>query len=215
VLVEKGDAKRTVTPLLIRLFIDQAVKLRKAGETFARLPKSIPETMLAYLQVTNPQDEATPNFIRDDVIVTAVQVLGWCSLEPNYIPQDFSRREAELRLQESAHGVSSVNVIDRLIKNGVLTERSRAGSRLLRFSLDPLAEYMTALHWLNQLWTRARLQNERDEAAKKWAEWLSRLQTLASYPKDIGGFLLAMEDCVYWYGQDFQIPPDIRFPWHP
>jgi hypothetical protein len=83
-----------VTPLLIRLFVDQAVELRRKNESFDRLPVSIPDIVVQYVRWTNPRDPQTPNVVADAVIVSAARILGWCSVEKVFVPRDFFRSRA-------------------------------------------------------------------------------------------------------------------------
>ena len=201
--VVKGRGKQlAVTPLLITLFVDQAIDLRKRGEPLEKLPLSIAETMLEHVRRTNPRDPATPNYVPTEVVVRAARVLGMCSLAEDCVPRDFFRDMAEKVLKAPDIGAGEADVIQRLVDNGVLEERDRGGTRILRFDLDPLAEYMAALYWLDR-W--------RDDAGQ-WQTWLSVLSSLDGYPEEIRGFLTALEDCVITYREDFNIPA-VDFPW--
>jgi hypothetical protein len=55
----------------------------------------------------------------------------------------------------------------------------------IRFGLDPLAEYLAALHLVEQ--------NGNDE--KKWRDFLARADNIPNSPTAIHGFLRAVEDC--------------------
>jgi photosystem II stability/assembly factor-like uncharacterized protein len=211
-LVEAGGKRPAITPLLIRLFIDQALALRKSRQPIDRLPASVPEVVLDYLRRTNPQDPQTPNYVRSNLIVEAARLLGWCSLgdvhlshppPPNgLVPGDFYRDTAGKKLADHGFTATSELVIDRLIANGVLEEITPGGIRVLRFSLDPLAEYLAALHLIDIL--RAN--------ASGWRKWLAYIETIEGYPPRIRGFLLALEDSITAYRKELAIPVT-ELPW--
>ncbi len=194
--VEGGSKRLVATPLLIKLFVDQAIELRKRGEPLGHLPVSIAETMLEHLRRTNPQDSQTPNYVSNDVIIQAARVLGRCSLGDDYVPRDFFQDAAQKALDEHGLRAGQANLIGRLAENGVIEERDRGGTKILRFSLDTVAEYMTALYWLDRL---------RDNASE-WQAWLAHLRSVDGYPDRIRGFVVALEDCVLTYQHDFHVP---------
>ena len=132
-LVEVGSERAAVTPLLVRLFIDQAIEIRRSGGSEDDWPRSIPEIVLDYVRRTNPQDPATRNFVADESLIEAARLLGWCSLGriqllqslPNraLTPGDFYRDRALEILAATHPGVAATSAIDRLIANGVLRPR--------------------------------------------------------------------------------------------
>jgi photosystem II stability/assembly factor-like uncharacterized protein len=211
-LVEVGSARSSATPLLVRLFIDQAISLRRSQQPIDILPASIPEVVLDYLRRTNPQDPATPNFVPDDAIIDAARVLGWCSLgDPGLgkqppanalVPGDFYRDGAREALAARRLAREPDPLIDRLIANGVLRETEPAGTKILRFSLDPIAEYLAALHLIDLL----------RDAEPQWRLWLSHIETVDGFPQRVCGFLLALEDGIAAYRRPFAIPA-IDLPW--
>jgi photosystem II stability/assembly factor-like uncharacterized protein len=211
-LVEARSAPSSVTPLLVRLFIDQAISLRQRQQPMDSLPTSIPEVHLDYLRRTNPQDPATPNFVPNDAVIEAARALGWCSLGnlvlgtkplPNaLVPSDFYRDGAKEALAALRLRTDPDALVDRLIANGVLQETSPAGTRVLRFSLDTFAEYLAALHLIDAL---------RSDKAQ-WRDWLRQLSTVDGFPERVRGFLAALEDGIAAYREHFGIPI-VDLPW--
>ncbi|GEM_PF-918630 len=203
-LIESGSERLVVTPLLIKLFVDNAINLVKNKERLEKLPLSIPETMLEYLRRVNPQDYGTLNRVSNEEMIRAARVLGRCSLEveDGYIPRDFYRDVAERALQESNLENNKAAIITRLVENGVLEKREVGGTQLLRFGLDSLAEYLAALYWLDKF-----RNNE-----SQWRKWLENLRSVAGFPERTRGFLVALEDCVTTYKADFRLP-DLPLPW--
>jgi hypothetical protein len=200
-VVERGSRSLSVTPLLITLFVDQAVRLRRQGADLAGLPVSVAEVMLEFVRHTNPGDPDTPNRVPDEVLVEAARALAAHSLA-DYVPRDFVRDGARATLETHGIDADDPDVVRRLVDNGVLEERDRGGTRFLRFDLDPVAEYMAALYWLDA--------HRADPSA--WAGWLGRLAEVRGFPTAIEGFLVALEDCVLTYGRDFGLD-GVALPW--
>ena len=201
-VVERGGEGVEVTPLLIKLFVDQAIALRRAGEPLERLPTTIAETMLESLRRTNPSNREMPNHVDDATLILAARVLGRCSLERDFIPRDFERDHAEAELAREGIRHEKADLVARLIDNGVLQERAPGGTRFLRFTFDPLAEYLAAISWLATL---------RDDE-KGWKAWLTRLRGTEGYPERVRGFLVAFQDCLQTYREDYRIPAIVVVP---
>lgn len=195
-LVEQGGENLTVTPLLIRIFVDNAIALRRLNLPIEDLPISVSETFLEYLRRVNPQDPKTPNRVSNDLMIRGARVLGACSLSQDYVPRDFYRDDAERDLEENGCQSAGTDVVGRLVDNGILDERDRGGTSLLRFRLDTLAEYLMALACIDRM---------RDDQGA-WTRWHDELQSIEGYPESIRGFLVAMEDCIETYRHDFRIP---------
>jgi hypothetical protein len=201
-LVEGGSQYLVVTPLLVRLFVDNAIEQRKRNQSIEDLPVSVAETMLEYLRRVNPQDPDTPNRIANETMIQASRVLGRCSLGEDYVPRDIYGDVAHQALSAAGIETPPADIVARLVLNGVLEQRDRGGTKLLRFGLDSLAEYLAALDWLDE---------HRNDSAK-WAIWLAELERVDGYPESIRGFLVALEDCVQTYGEELAIL-DLIFPW--
>ncbi|MDX1666427.1 MAG: hypothetical protein R3350_04335, partial [Saprospiraceae bacterium] len=202
-VVEGGGGNLRVTPLLIRLFVDNAVTAIKQGQEPSEMPFSIPEAIVAYLKNVNPSDCATPGFVPDERMIPAAKTLARCSLEVRYIPRDFREEAAQEVLEREGFDTEEAcSVIDRLIANGILEARASGATALLRFRLGPLAEYLAAMSWIDQL----------NGDRCRWANWLEQLQKQETYPEAMNGFLLALENCVRTYQDDLGIP-DMAFPW--
>jgi hypothetical protein len=202
-LVERGGKQLVVTPLLIRLYVDNAIERRKKGRPIEDLPLSVAETMLEYLRRLNPKSPETPNHVSDDVLIQATRLRASHSLAPNFVPKDFDRNDASKFLADAAIKAEGSDVIARLVDNGILESRDVGGTQFLRFALDPVEEYLAALYWLDRL----------RDSKTDWENWSAKVRAVDGHPESIRGFLTALEDCATAYGSDFGIPMDMAFPW--
>jgi hypothetical protein len=199
-MVEAGSKRTQITPLLVKVFVDTALEEVKRGKTLEELPQSIPDAIIAYLQNLNPNASDAPDFVPTLVIIRAAKILAKVSLSGSYIPHDFTHEDAEKKLLSHVDTrKDSTRIIARLLQNGVLAQRLPAGTSILCFNLDPIAEYLAALYYVEKL-----AGDVRD-----WDEWLKEIERLPNFPKEIIGFLIALENCILAYRSDFKTPENI------
>lgn len=201
-LARRGARRGGVTPLMVKLFVDNARHVLGEGGRIQDLEPSVPRSMLTYLRRRNPQDPKTPNYVKEEVLVMAAQALGNVCLGESFIPRDFSRKAAEDALTEGGINAGDADVIQRLVDNGVLSPVDVAGAPYLRFEFDSLAEYLAAMHHMHRLGG-----NE-----VGWNRWLGELREISGYPESISGFLNALEDCIETFGAELGVP-DLNLDW--
>jgi photosystem II stability/assembly factor-like uncharacterized protein len=200
-LVENGGTI-TVTPLLVTIFVDSALGLLRGGRAIEELPPTIPDVFIDYLQRLNPKVPDTPNLLDDECMLLASRVLSRISLRKVFVPSDFKRDSAETALKGAELGYEPDRIIDRLIANGVLNERKIGGVLLLRYALDPIAEYLAAID--------VALRCGDDE--KAWSRVTEEISATDGFPERINGFLGALSDCYISYRTTFNFPP-LALPW--
>jgi photosystem II stability/assembly factor-like uncharacterized protein len=195
-LVEGSPSVR-VTPLLLKAFIDNAVSAFQRGMGIEVLPVSVPEVFLEYLRRLNPQGPSTPDHVPDAQMLAAARTVAAVELDEAFVPRVVRRTRVEQALRRTAVAGEIVRSLGRLIANGVLEESAPGGIPMLRFALDPVAEYLAALHWLELL----------SDDRKEWDSFLMRLAELPGYPQTMSGFLRALADCAETYGTQFGVRP--------
>jgi hypothetical protein len=202
-VAESGGSRAPVTPLLVSLFIDSALRRVSEGWSLDSMPEDVPEVFIDYLRRLNSSQPKQAGFISDEMFIRAAQIVASVSVGKNLVPQDFSPSAAAEAL---AHGKIEIDVsalIDRLISSGLVERRMPGGHVVLRFSLDPVAEYLAAIHKLLEM-----KENSFDE----WKNYISSIEGMKGYPKAIDGYLTALATCYRIYKKDFSLP-DIHFPW--
>jgi adenylate kinase family enzyme len=200
-LVE-NSGQITVTPLLVTLFVDSALSLLRGGVAIEELPPSIPDVFIDYLQRLNPKVPDTPNLIDDKCMLLASRALGRLSLRKGFVPSDFRRDLAETSLKAMELGYAGDKIIDRLIANGVLNERKIGGLLLLRYALDPVAEYLAAID--------ISLQCGDDD--KTWSRVTKEISATDGFPERIYGFLAALSECYIAFRKALNFPI-FALPW--
>ncbi len=200
-LAEAGGISTSVTPLLAKLFIDSAVKRARQGIGLEDLPHDIPEIFIDYIRRSHPEPIPGTGIIPVESVVLAARVTAVVSLGDNFLPGDFRPDTALAALAERSLADPPI-LLDQLVSDGILERRIFGGTPVLRFSLDPAAEYLAAIEWIDRL--RA------DRSA--WKSFVQRLQGIEGYPQDIDGFLRALSACYLAYRVPLRLP-DVNLPW--
>jgi hypothetical protein len=166
-----------IVPLPVRLFVEDARRLILEGRSLDELPLSIPEVYFRYLEQVNPNQSQAPNFMTNPQMLKAAMLLAKLALGGNFIPKEFLRDDATELLKENDWAEpQKLDPVQRLIDNGILSEKTVLGFRRLRFALDPIAENLAAAHYVR--------------TCRRDAEGLKKLRSDAA---EAPGFLSAVE----------------------
>jgi hypothetical protein len=201
-LAESGGRRTPVTPLLVTLFVDSALRRTVEGRSFDDMPEVVPEVFVDYLRRLN-SGGSRPE-VSDDKFIGAAQVVASVSLGKNLIPQDFSPEDAtEALRKDGTNSQEAAVLLNRLVASGLVERRAPGGHVVLRFSLDPAAEYLAAIR---------RLYNMKAATPKQWQNYVSSLERTVGYPSGPEGYLLALVTCYKAYKNDYNLP-EVLFPW--
>jgi photosystem II stability/assembly factor-like uncharacterized protein len=191
-IMEADGKDLPLTPLLIVLFVNEAINLVEQGKDFDSLPDSIPETMIKYIHRLNTRQKV-PN----EKLVDATLAVAKFSLGDNYNPHDFERRKAIASLKEKSLWSDSYDVLQELVECGILEQHESAGTATYRFNFDPVAEYMTGIERVRALM----------DSKAEWEQWLQTVRSTEGYPRIMDGFLAALKVCISTYQKQFNLPP--------
>ena len=184
-----------VSPIILRLAIDKAISLAKESPNdsiawiLSKLPNSIPEAFFEYLISVNPIGNV-PNKVSNEEIQVGAELVAYLSLGDNFIPQDVSKRIVSAKLKEEDLINEKRDTLKRLIANGILIERTYANDVFIRFTLDPLSEYLAGMYWAKQC----------GREKQKWEELYSRVKVKS---ESASNFLQALELIHYTYAATF------------
>jgi photosystem II stability/assembly factor-like uncharacterized protein len=202
-LAESGGRKTPVTPLLVTLFVDSALRRAVDGLSFDDMPEAVPEVFIDYLRRLNSSGTKPDMSVSHDAFIRAAQTVAAVSLGKNLVPQDFSPQSARDALSQDGASDQEDALLNRLVASGVIERRTPGGYTVLRFSLDPAAEYLAAIRQLFKM---------KDAGREEWQSYLSSLERTIHYSNDPEGYLTALATCYKAYKQDFSLP-EILFPW--
>ena len=169
--------ERNITVLLAKLYADQIIA-KKEGTTDGNLPDNIAELMLHYLNKLNRS--VTENKFSNFSVHKDAKILAWECLKPTYRPAAANRQNAIDALGEE-NAESRLKYLEDKLR--IIQTKGVAHDKIY-FALDPVAEYLAALHLLDI--------NGKDES--KWQEFLQVGDSQNSL-EAIEGFMLAVKDC--------------------
>jgi hypothetical protein len=134
-----------VTPLLVKLYVEKALRLKGVGDSLDELPKSIPDTYFEFLRVVNPQDVGAKNRLSEEEMFVAAEVMARIALGEDFVSKEFRTSTARSALNGACRRkLEEADPIQRLVDNGVLRREQAGTDALLRFTLDPVAEFLCA-----------------------------------------------------------------------
>jgi HEAT repeat protein len=185
-LVGQGN----ITILLAKLYAEQMVAVEE-GTIIDNLPDNIPDLMLHYLKLLNHKVDGT-NKLQNSTIHDDLKIIAWECLKQSYKPATAQRdvvlnelggEDAKTRL---AYLENSLQVIQ---TNDPSEER-------LRFSLDPLAEYLAGLYVVEKYGDNEQL----------WRDFFIQIDAQSSDPETTKGFVRALLDCYLAKAKEYNLP---------
>ncbi len=184
-----GQSKITV--LLAKLYADQliAAKRNLIGDIKPEdVPDNIPDLMLRYLNLLNEKVPEAQNKLKNPTVHRDVQVLAWECLKTNYQPKTTKREDAIIAIGNNEGEIH----LDYLEKRLHLIQTISPAEDKIRFTLDPVVEYLAALY-LCSLY-----RNDENQ----WSELLNHIDNISISQ----GFLIALRDCCSAKGEEYNIP---------
>ena len=169
---------RAITALLAKLYAEQMIA-RQEHCPQGSLPTNLPDLVLGYLNELNravSKDRRRGDF----EVQRDATILAWECLKNEFRPEPVAIDTAEAALGEDAR--SRLEYLEDALK--IIRTVEPAHDRLL-FTLDPLAEYLAALHFVNK--------NRGDMAF--WKDFATRAAAMSTEARPIEGFLLAVREC--------------------
>ncbi len=190
-------ADRDITVLLAKLYADQMIA-QKESEAGERLPDNIPDLMIKYLNTVN--QVIKEDRLKDRDVHCAVKPLAWeClkeALKPGYVKirtaievltlSGLTEEDVEARLHYLENRLRLIQLLEPI--------KDR-----YRFVLDPLSEYLAALHLLDE-------SSQKEDTEVFWQEFLIDADAMEGQPEEKKGFFLALRDCAIAKKSEFKIP---------
>ena len=180
-----GD--RDITVLLAKLFAEQMIALKEGADE--RWPENVPDLMLNYLNELNRKART----LEDRAVHAAAKVVAWECLKQTFRPGTANING----VLEGLGGGNEANDRVRYLEQDLrLVQIIGAGRDRVKFGLDPLAEYLSGLHLIEQYRDNSQL----------WQEFLDRAADMRGAPEAIKGFLVAVRDCCLTKGAEMGVP---------
>jgi HEAT repeat protein len=179
--------ERDITVLLAKLYAEQMIAA-KEGHAAEDLPQNIPDLMLEYVNRLNSR------YVELDLreVHEAGKITAWECVRQTFRPMPASVGGVLSALGEN--GKTRLNYLEFRLR---LVETIGFARNMVRFTLDPLGEYLAALFVV---------ERRRDDE-NSWREFLRQADASSGAPQAVNGFLLAVRDCCVAKGAEFGVPP--------
>ena len=185
------DKQREVTVLLAKLYAEQMIASREKSGNL-NLPSNIPDLMLNYLNELNQGKKNQGGQFSDRDVRRDAKTIAWECLKHSFQPS-----LAGLDVSLAALGGDNAEArLEYLAQNHLGVIQKVSPEDQIRFTLDPLAEYLAALRLLE-------LNGANEQA---WQETLAKIEALSISVEAIQGFLSALRDCCLVKGEEFNVP---------
>jgi hypothetical protein len=181
--------QREVTAMLATLYAKQLInaKVEAAQDITSIVSDNIPDLMLNYLNQLNKElgeRKADHDPLDDRAVHKDAMILAWECVKDQFRPSVIDRGVAIQALAE-LRGDQAETHLCYLEERLLLIQTIGASKDQIRFSLDPLAEYLAAL----------RLLELYDGSEEKWLQFLSVAEGKTGGLASMAGFLSAVQDC--------------------
>jgi hypothetical protein len=181
--------QREVTVLLAKLYAKQMITAKESGidENF---PTSIPNLILSYLNELNQNQDGKNHQLTNSAVRQDAKIIAWECLKKSYQPNSATVDDILAVLG----GEDAKVRLEHLDENHLGIVQRQSPEERIRFVLDPIAEYLAALHLLDI---------NRDHT-DRWQEFLLKVDSLSI--DTIRDFLLAVRDCCLAKRIEVEIP---------
>jgi HEAT repeat protein len=193
--LSKMVGQRNITVLLAKLYAEQMI-VSKEGVNDGQLPENIPDLMLSYLNELNR--DRNPHEPENRTVHQVAKIVAWECLKQAYRPAPTKRGTLLVALQQQleVEEASAIAWLDHLEKRLRILYTVGPAQDQVCFALDPLAECLAALYWVEH----------QGQDVASWTNWLMQADAMAGAPQSIQGFLLAMRDCCLSRSLELDIP---------
>ena len=184
--------EREITLLIARMFADQMIATKEQTSD-SDLPRNLPDLMQGY--VINLNEKVKSDKVDTDTVLRVAKIIAAKCLKYNYRPRETRKDEVLKALSTETDAEALLSYLEERLQIIQVTQ-----GRGLKFSLDPLAEYLTGLYLV---------ENYKDQE-NLWQGFIDEARIQPGAPEKIKGFLLAVRDCCVEKGDDYGVPDRIK-----
>ena len=193
-LASMVEAERGITPLLAKLFAAEVVGALEGRMTLQELPQTIPDLMLDYLNHLNRhRTKSEPD---DEALHRAAKLVAWECVKHSFRPGPARKSDISAILDKDQKEPLSREILLYMEEKLRLINTLSPAKTDLQFALDPLAEYIAAMHLIEMT----------DGNDQQWKDFLAATVRIPGAPETIKGFLLALRDCCLTKGGSNEVP---------
>lgn len=182
--------ERDITALIAKMYAELKIASKEQPSNLD-LPRNLPDLMQGYAGNINESVKAGRKDTR--AVLCASKAVAWECLKETCRPAPAKRDDVLKALRREADAEAMLVYLEERLQ---LIQTTGAGKDAVRFSLDPLAEYLASLHIVEHC----------NNSISRWQEITDLLKAQLGAPEIIKGFLLALEDCFNHHGQQHGVP---------
>lgn len=185
--------ERDITALIAKMYAELKIASIEQPPDFD-LPRNLPDLMQGYAVNINESVKADRKETR--AVLDAAKAVAWECLRKSCRPAPAKRDDVLKALRKEASAEAMLEYLEDRLQ---LIQTTGAAKDSIRFSLDPLAEYLASLHLVEHC----------NNSVSRWQEITDLLKAQPGAPELIKGFLLALEDCCKHHGQEHGVPGSV------
>lgn len=182
--------ERDITALIAKMYAELKIASKEQSSDFD-LPRNLPDLMQGYAVNINESVKADRKETR--AVLDTAKAIAWECLRKSCRPAPAKREDVLKALRKEADAEGMLEYLEERLQ---LIQTTGAAQDAIRFSLDPLAEYLASLHLVEHC----------NNSVSRWQEITDLLKAQPGSPELIKGFLLALEDCCNHHGQEHGVP---------
>ncbi len=185
---------RDITVLIASMYLEQLISLKESltsdRAVTRKFPSNLPGLMLGYVENLNDQVQSGGQEFRK--VIRVAKAVAWECLKYTCRPTPAKRDDVLKALNSEADAASLLGYLEERLK---LVQTIKV-SDTIRFSLDPLAEYLAAFYLVERC----------GKIEDLWREFFENAEKQSGAPESINGFLLAVRDCCAEKGIGYDVP---------
>lgn len=186
--------EREITVLIARTYVEQIIAAKEQS-TDRDLPRNLPDLMLG--SVKNLNDKVKDGKLETHQVISVAKLIAWECLKQTCRPTAAKRDDVLKALKDEANSETLLKYLETRLQ---LIQTTGVGADQIRFTLDPLAEYLAGFYLIEHC----------GENNLMWQEFLDKAQEQPGAPETIKGFLLAVRDCCVEKGNEYRVPEKIN-----
>jgi HEAT repeat protein len=169
---------RTVTVLIAKCYAEQLIA-NKEGRLDTPFSTNIPDLMLSCLNETNRT--VIQNKLSDRIVQKDAKAIAWECVKASFLP-GAAKREDILNVLQGEDAELRLEYLEKRLR---IIQTINPAQDSIRFTLDPLAEYLAGLHLVD-------IYNNNE---KEWKTFIQQIEEISKDANSVKGFLLAVQDC--------------------
>jgi HEAT repeat protein len=185
--------ERDITALIAKMYAELMIA-SKEQPSDSDMPANLPDLMMGYVCNINESVQADRQATR--AVLRVAKAAAWECLRKTCRPAAAKRDAVLMSLKKETDAKALLEYVEKRLQ---LIQTAGADKDAIRFSLDPLAEYLASMYVIEHY----------NDSLTRWQELFTLIKAQPGAPELIKGFLLALLDCCRHHGREHGVPESI------